>query len=334
MTTSNPTSNRDSASVSDQERQLACRYLDGEASPDEIARLERLLCESPAFAAHLVALAAVDSDLDLHHRRRPRPERVDGAPVPILSVRRRVTVATAWGLAAAAALLLVIRLRDGRTSVQPAAGLTAAAPEPALAPPPTGVLPVAPETDEPALPRCEGDLSAGTVREVVHAQDFEQSTHGYPTWEAGSVVPCPPGPARHNCLRSRRMVKYPERFGVTLGDWRRSFLSYSDDLVLSFDYWMGDTTSSENPPLQISIHSGRRETFAWDCVAAGRARWIHVALPLSALRSRSGGASLAASDGIDALHIIVPWYANDVFFIDNLAILAKARPTTPAPEVP
>jgi hypothetical protein len=80
--------------------ELILRYLNAEASPAEIAELDRRLAEDPAARRKLLAEVGVDTDLrEIARERAAYP--VPAPVAPRQSVQRR-----AWVLAAAAALLL------------------------------------------------------------------------------------------------------------------------------------------------------------------------------------------------------------------------------------
>lgn len=285
-------------------------YFEGTASELEQAQLEIRLRVDPETARAFLAAARLDRGLDVVFRRDKHP-----AP-PTLSSVPRSRVLTFAAIGACAALVLAFGLRFQTTSPWPTQR-------------PSFVTNVRPQSAVPAVgpvvgvPLVSPDGALTPFMNPLLKFDFEQkgSAAAYPVW-LGNEGPCPPGREGKRCLGGLRMPLRDDQFGVSLGDWKRSFFDYSDDLQIRFSYWVGATTTLRIP-ITIAIHVGtgtEAEAFRLDAEASGSVHWVDIQVPVSAARGWHSHRPLRSGDRINAVHVTVPFAANDVFFIDDFAV--------------
>ncbi len=292
----------------DDDERLISDYLDGQSSPEDLARLQRRLVESPAAADHFVQLANVDSDLDLVLRRR--------AGKAVSTPRRWVRPLAIAATALAAGAITVVFLWRGNESLDKTVVTTR---------PPT------PDEPPPAIAKhperrglfWEGEPPGLRRSETLMSSDFEHPAPAQPAWRGAGVVACPPGGGHRHCLQSKTWGQQ-RQLGVTLGDWRNSFLRYTPDLHLQFDYWIGQTTAPTKPRIRVAIQGAGR-TYVLDIDAAREGTWVRVTAALSSARYYGEGA-LADGEAISAIHLNFPWSRNDVFYVDNISLARYAAP--------
>lgn len=322
-------------------RALMAAYFDGTATDAERELLECRLRDSPDDARAFLRMARFERDLDVVFRR-------DKQPMATARRQRRMRPALAVGAGACAAFaiaLFVVRAgpsgsrgfrvfgeRTTHTTVQTTTHPAAVPPRAVIAPPVEGTGP--PALFEAARPgdtiglmgtRIPVDGFPADPPNMVKVAtlfrfDFERESDDFPTWIGTRPRPCPPGAGGGRCINGVHFETHPEQVGMSLGDWHRPVFAYSEDLFISFDYWIGQTTGRD-PDIEVILYHGNDISFRMDFATHVRGRWAHVTLPLAAARRwRDPNKAPQSGDVVKAVHIAMPSRADDVFFIDNVEI--------------
>jgi hypothetical protein len=111
--------------------------------------------------------------------------------------------------------------------------------------------------------------------------------------------------------------RYERELGVSLSDWKHGFLTYRDDLVMSFSSWVGATTSPQPATIKIGVWTLQNRKFKASIEAGHGASWTPIRLPLADLRADSG-TRLQPGDSLASIQIILQWRDNDLFLIDQI----------------
>lgn len=119
------------------------------------------------------------------------------------------------------------------------------------------------------------------------------------------------------CGEKRRESAYVT---VLLRDPKHPLFAYEPDLVLAFDYWLGESTT----PLKLFVNVIIGDRAGYFQVIMGgtqSGRRHRVALPLAAIPYHKGEPrALTPGLPIAGLEIGTDWRTDDVLFVDNVGI--------------
>lgn len=189
-------------------------------------------------------------------------------------------------------------------------------------------VPGAPASPRTILRNEETPVGLAIVGKPIRF-DFEGLPVGRaPGWKWGQVTRCPPKPSSARCLAAERHTpNYPNQVGVSVGTDNRPLLTFNEDVYLEFDYWLGDSTSTRKPQLEIMVFGQNHEPgLIIDHVfdAGPSVTWNRVRVPL-ALAGSKQGRGLVGGTPVVRVQILLLWSENDVLFVDDVEFVQYGR---------
>lgn len=289
------------------------RHLDGLLTTEEEEEFEVLLA-APEHRRHLRRATALVGGLmsELWH----------GAPPPAVlrSTRRRRSVLAATGLCAAVAgalLLIGSRTRVPSRVAPPVAPLLTRA-----APPLDEPVPAQPAKHAPSVALVATD-------EVV----FDLMAEARRVLTGGRMAGCPPGAGVRLCFAGQRFSRgWPDVLGLQATDHAEGLFTYEPDLLLTFDYWLGESTTGRVPEVTSLYYlrgAGPNRGYGDHGLQAVRGRWGHATVPLDTCRNEIDDGPGPPGSRVDAFHVAGRYMTEDVIFFANVRIVRGARRTWP-----
>lgn len=327
--------------------ELVASHVVGDREPQDDEVLAMAWIESPSVRESLAAqqridrllLAARPHPLDLDRLMAalpPVPGHADAAVMQALPpARPRAIVRRPFRLAAAMAAVCGMAFGlDGMdepppegVAQSPSAGGASVTMPSTAAPALTGVVPEGAAAPAPSAATVV-PLDWWATGDSLLRFDFEKRGEADKRWITGRIVDCPPGSAGRSCLRAARMrdSRYPNQFGVTLGDWNTPLFDVTGGETLTFSYWVGQSTGRD-PTITVDLHGDGGRTYKITVPTAGRVRWVRVAVPVSAARwYHEPTRGLAVGERVRAVHLTVRWSDNDLFLVDDVSISRAPLP--------
>lgn len=181
----------------------------------------------------------------------------------------------------------------------------------------------------------EGELPKSEKRETIRSFNFEDALTRHPEWSKGTVKRCPIAKAGTRCIVAWRALPCcPYAGQVTWSNPAKGakIFTYADDLVLTFRYWTGASTSSEPLDMQLQLTDAADHYFSFPFKAKARAAWQQATIPLAWLRSNPGimvgfkvakpGPSMPIPVGaaIRSLQVMLRYSREDVLLIDDVEL--------------
>jgi hypothetical protein len=322
--------------------------LDGTLVGAERGRLEALLASDPdarreiarqiRLARTLGGLLTEPSDAAVWQRvgaqleGEPARERRFVAAVDARLDRLRPATRRRWlfaglGFSAAMALLAVLvgrhSPRDPSGSASEVELVRAVAPGPGLTTAPSEELS---SRGAPAGPPSERWEETNEILFALDAQAFRAGRLPRLSVRYGRPARCPPGVGVSTCFAAVRQTDgYPNQGSLSVSA-REGLFPFSDDALLTFDYWLGEPLGPRGARITswFDLEGGAGFEYRQG-VAAVRGRWGHAVFPLAEYDQQKDDEGPEPGRFVRGFNLSCRVLNEDVFFVANLKVVRGRR---------